>query len=174
MYFWVISGAIVLKGNPKNIELFFAERVIYESPEWLRLKKYRKGLLTLRCVNQYRGFIYDRLRVVNDEKSKAYVLPRRLQKEFYYALHKHYDLQRISKGRYPSVEPSNSERDFIMRVRHADTLKGELEPEKLKRMIQRGLDDARENVKRLRPNLPEEVDVNPLCAWLVDLRRSRW
>jgi len=163
-----------IKGNPKNIELFFAERVIYESPEWLRLKKYRKGLLTLRCVNQYRGFIYDRLRVVNDEKSKAYVLPRRLQKEFYYALHKHYDLQRISKGRYPSVEPSNSERDFIMRVRHADTLKGELEPEKLKRMIQRGLDDARENVKRLRPNLPEEVDVNPLCAWLVDLRRSRW
>lgn len=52
------------KGNPVSLEVLFTDpaRSVYEGPDWTALRTMRHIFLTQRCVNQYMGFIGDRLR----------------------------------------------------------------------------------------------------------------
>ena len=52
------------KGNPVSLELLFTDpaRSVYEGADWTALRAIRHHFITQRCVNQYIGFVGDRLR----------------------------------------------------------------------------------------------------------------
>ena len=50
------------KGNPRNIELLYTDKPCTVGSVWQELKDMRRSFLTLRCADQYLGFISDRLK----------------------------------------------------------------------------------------------------------------
>lgn len=110
----------------------------------------------------------------------------------YYALHKTFELQRLVHGKSILVEPTNEERELIMKVRKGP-LEGILHPEVLIARVERALLEVRmrqivqdlahnvmcdkDNIKGCESSyfrLIPEVSLEPLAKFLFDLRVSHW
>ena len=93
------------KGNPQVVELLFmpVSRSLHESTSFAELRSHRLEFITQRCVDQYLGFISDRLhkarRLLEQHTTDGSALRAEhedaVAKLLYHAFHKLFDLQRI-------------------------------------------------------------------------------
>jgi len=167
------------KGNARTVELLFTEKPHVASPAWLELRERRRTFLTVRCANQYFGFIKDRVcRAATElEGVSAGVcsLPsdalRRIGKLLYHAYHKVFELRRILAGGQPIVELVGEEHRFVMNLR--------LSPPSCASEALAAVDAANMELETLgvrlkavsvSGELPAEVDAGFLVAWLQSVR----
>lgn len=177
------------KGNPRNIELLFlpVEEALCVSPDWSWVREHRHYFLTARCVNQYMGFVGDRLKRAHRLLSEAAPGPLPPETEagcaklLYHAYHKLFDLQRIVNYQDPIVRLADDslQRDFIMKIRNTRPLVGDLDPRTLVQAVEAAIDevkvvrtkvDAERRASGL-PLRPEEVAIGPLVGLFSKVRR---
>lgn len=168
------------KGNPKNLEVLYADNICTSAPLWQELRDMRRCFITKRCAKQYVGFIGERLHKATSI-CEAAIAPmdaahqnfqgtsgRKVSKCLYQAHHKMLDLTRILEGMEPQVALYGEERDFVMRIR--------LEPPQELREAQDLIKDAEHKLHHLSDKLkadsklPEEVDAEILINWLHSVR----
>eukprot|EP00041_Stephanoeca_diplocostata_P038502 m.1521139 g.1521139 ORF g.1521139 m.1521139 type:complete len:777 (+) comp25229_c0_seq14:504-2834(+) len=176
------------KGNPSNVELLFTDpgNSVYESHDWSTLRCIRHVFVTERCINQYFGFIKDRLkraeRLLDDlekDDSDTTLSCETFQSAFskllYHAYHKMFDLRRIVSGNDPLVrlDTASAERRFIMNIRQTRPLLGDFAPDVLLRNANEQLHQISEQRRSRPPSLlrPAEVDVATAMYWLEGVRR---
>lgn len=167
------------KGNPRTMELLFTEKPHVASPAWLELRERRRAFLTIRCANQYLGFITDRMRKAAAELKGASVgecmLPSdalsRIGKLLYHAYHKVFELRRILAGGQPIVALVGEEHKFVMTLRHSppSCASEALAVVDAAQMELKTLGD-RLNAVSERGELPAEVDAAFLIEWLQSVR----
>eukprot|EP00943_MAST-04B_sp_MAST-4B-sp1_P005150 g5150.t1 len=197
-------GTFVLelaKGNPRNIEFLFVDpvHVIHATSTWLKLRALRWKFLTRRCINQYFGFINERLHQVekllkpyrkkmsseaeddNDEEMQIPVhIEDGIAKYFYHAYHKIFELKRIVNYADPIVtyETDSPQFNIIMNIRRTRPLKGNVHPVKLlnqARTLINSIDNSIDSINSSRKKKglsvrKDEVNVDELMELIKRIR----
>ena len=152
---------------------------------------HRREFITQRCVNQYLGFISDRLhkvrRLLEQHTADGTGLPAEhedaVAKLLYHAFHKLFDLERIVAYDDPLVrlDDGSPERDFIMKVRTNRPLAGDFAPALLVSkadalreacVTARAVNDAARAAAGI-PVRSNEVDLAVMTRLLESIRRRK-
>ena len=189
------------KGNPRNIEFLFVNpnKVIHITKMWSKLRAIRQEFLNTRCINQYVGFIHERLYQVRkllkpyresseNEKEggslKNCRIPPNIEdgiaKYFYHAYHKIFELQRIVNYEDPIVTyvTDSPQHKSIMDIRRTRPLVGEFNPEKLLKTANEMTDYIISSIETINTSRKQkglsirkdEVDINKLMNLIKSIR----
>ena len=112
---------VLLKGNPRNLEFLFAseDKILYESPLWKCLKSCRSQLLSKRVVDQFLGFIGNRISKACKAHESSGEEKARSLKYLYHAWHKLLGLESLLAQRDLYVTIGGRDRDKILELRRS-------------------------------------------------------
>lgn len=114
---------LLLTGNPGILEMLFTEDLCFVTESWIELKKNRKDFLTKQAVRNYLGYAEGQLRALISGKKNGLAN----EKPAYHLIRVLNDARRIVEGNEPVVVKSGKELEFLMKIRHNQVSRDEIE-----------------------------------------------
>ena len=158
---------LLLKGNPSVIELLFSDKASFMTDAWQKLVDNRMAFISEAVVFQYVSWVEFHLKLIRANRN-----PKKIQKYFYHAFHKLFELERLLNREPIKVSVEGEERDFILAVRNSNN-EGNFTVENLMTRATNHLNQLKESLSNRNWRYPESGDWKFLQNWLLSIRTQQ-